>query len=214
MPSGKVMLVILVIIAVAWTVWSWYVVRGLEKPTYTVIQEASGYEVRQYDSYIVAETVVQSEEYWDALNEGFRIIAGYIFGENASSTSIEMTVPVLTDMKEGQKIDMTSPVFTETTSATRTVAFVMPSEYTLETLPIPNDERVILREIPSRTLAVRTFSWYASKDRISTQGGKLRAALSQDGRMYEPNTIFAAYNPPLTIPFMRQYEVMVELSAE
>jgi hypothetical protein len=214
MPSGKTLLIILFSIGLLWTLWSWYVTRGLEKPSYTVVSEGAGYEIRQYDAYIVAETTVTNEDHWGSLNEGFVPVADYIFGNNTSSTKISMTVPVIRDTApDGEKIDMTTPVLREVgQGASTTVAFVMPSQYTLETLPTPNNEAVRLREVPARTVAVRTFSWYATAERIETQTGKLRASLTADGYSFRDGELFAAYNPPLTVPFLRQYEVMVELT--
>ena len=214
MPSGKTLLIILFILGLLWTLWSWYVTRGLEKPSYSIVAEGAGYEIREYESYIVAETTVSNEDYWESLNEGFVPVADYIFGNNTSSTKISMTVPVLRDSSpDGEKIDMTTPVLREAgQGASTTVAFVMPSEYTMETLPTPNNEAVRLREVPARKVAVRTFFWFASAERIEEQTGKLRSAVTADGYTYKDGELFAAYNPPGTVPFLRQYEVMVELT--
>ena len=214
MPSGKVMLIIIALILIGWVLWSWLVVRGLEKPEYSVIEERDGYEIRQYQSYLVAETVVEETNEGMALNQGFVVIADYIFGNNTKQEKIAMTAPVAST-ETSEKIAMTAPVIsTEASTSSRTVSFMMPSKYTLETLPQPNDERVMLREVEPRLMAVRKFSWWATDEKISVQKGKLRASLTQDNIEIIGDMEYAGYNPPLSAPFMRRHEVAVPITQE
>lgn len=121
-------------IVLIWVVGSYLVVRNIEQPSNTVLEKRAGYEIRQYDSYIIAETEV-SGDYREALRAGFSIIADYIFGNNTTNTSIAMTAPVLETSSE--KIAMSVPVIsTLETEKSRTVSFVLPSKYTLESLPL------------------------------------------------------------------------------
>ena len=94
-------------VLVIWTLGSYLVVRNLEEPSYTVIEKRNGYEIRQYQPYIIAETEVTGS-YDEATNAGFRIIADYIFGNNTAKESIAMTTPVLEQTSE--KIAMTTPI--------------------------------------------------------------------------------------------------------
>ncbi len=192
-----------------WMIGSYLVVRSIEEPKYTVLEKRDGYEIRQYDAYIVAETVVVGN-YDQALRDGFRVIADYIFGNNTTKTSIAMTAPVLE--QESEKIAMTVPVISTLEADTeRTVAFVLSSKYTLDTLPLPNNEAVKLREVPARKVAVRRFTWYATEARIEQQKTTLVTKLTADNLTMLDTPQIAQYNPPISFPLTRRNEVMVTI---
>lgn len=200
-----------------WAVGSYLAVRSLEEPSYTVIEQKRGYEVRQYDPYIVAETVVSSSEYNRDLNQGFRAVAGYIFGDNTSQEKISMTTPVLEqpgnqNNKGSEKIAMTVPVLEgQSDSATRTVAFVLPSTYTLDTLPTPNNKAVNLREVDGRKVAVLRFTWYATPARVASKKAWLLGQLEQDRFTVVGEPQAAFYNPPLSMPLVLRNEILIEV---
>ena len=127
-----------------------------EEPKHSVFEARDGWELRLYEPVVVAETAVDGE-FGPGGNEGFRRIAGYIFGGNDGGRKIAMTAPVALERRpgarDGTKIAMTAPVAQEKTGEGWTVAFVMPSEHTLASLPKPNDPRVTLREVPARRVA-------------------------------------------------------------
>lgn len=198
-----------IVIFILWNVWG-YFSSNVEQAEYSVLKKADDYEIRTYAPHIVAQTTV-SGGYEDALNEGFRIIAGYIFGGNTSNQKVAMTAPVTEEKASGKNIAMTAPVTSATEGDMRTVAFVMPKEYTLDTLPIPNDSRVKLVQSPKRTMAVRSFSWYRSAARVQKMEGELLAALKRDGVTVVGTPQFAGYNAPWTPPWMVRNEVMVEV---
>ena len=52
-------LVTLIVLLALWVFFTLYAVRGLEEPKYTVIEKRDGYEIREYQSYIVAEVEVE-----------------------------------------------------------------------------------------------------------------------------------------------------------
>ena len=132
------------------------VAMAIQEPKYTVAKKDSDIEIRLYEPFIVAETVVDTTDFDEASNEGFRRLAGYIFGGNKVRQKIAMTSPVITE--QSKKIAMTAPVETERRGSSVRIAFTMPSEFTLETLPVPNDSSVTLRQVPGRKLAVIRFS--------------------------------------------------------
>ncbi len=211
----SIIIIIIGVTLIGWFLYSWLTVRGIEKPVYTVLSSADGYEIREYAPYIIAETTVagaQSRD--DAARKGFPIVAGYIFGGNTAKDKIAMTVPVNTEADDSEKIAMTAPVNTEAedTEGTYKVSFVMPSKYTLETLPLPNDSRVALREIPARNVAVKRFSWSSSETTFKKQESELLAALSRDGVETIGTINVARYNTPWTIPFMLRNEVQIEVN--
>ena len=128
-----------------------------DSPKYRVASTIGAVEIREYEPYIVAETTVDGG-LEDAGNQGFRILAKYIFGGNRGSKKIAMTAPVAQAKVEGAKIAMTTPVTQEPSGGQYTVRFMMPSELSRDQLPDPNDSRVTFEEIPSRTLAAVRYS--------------------------------------------------------
>lgn len=193
-----------------WAAGSYAVIYKLEEPTYQVIETNDDYEVRTYAPYIVAETTVEGG-YRDALEAGFRNVADYIFGNNTTQASIAMTTPVLE--ASSREIAMTTPVLsTETEAAqTRTIAFVLPSEYTLDTLPTPNNPAVTLREVPGQTMAALRFTWYATEGRIEKKKAALLAALLADGKVPVGLPQVAQYNPPLSMPLILRNEILIPI---
>jgi len=207
-------LIILGVVLVGWFLYSWLSVRNIEEPAYTVLSSAEGYEIREYDSYIVAETTIQgARDRSDAATKGFPIIAGYIFGDNIAKDKIAMTAPVNTEESDSEKIAMTVPVNTEESDGDGEykISFVMPSKYTFDTLPRPNDSRVLIREVPSRKLAVRTFTWSASESSVKKNEALLMSALERDGVEAFGEINVARYNPPWTIPFMLRNEIQIQV---
>lgn len=194
-------------------------VAGIERPEYEVLSEHDGYEVRQYAPHIVAEVTVEGE-FRDALNRGFRKLADYIFGNNTTrdnsrpggSEKVEMTAPVIEREVPSEKIAMTAPVIErEQPSGSRVVSFVMPSKYSLETLPKPNNDEVRLVEVPAKRFAVIRFSGTVSAAKAADMKNKLRELLKRDSIETAGEPMLAQYNPPWTLPPLRRNEVMIEL---
>jgi hypothetical protein len=113
-----------------------------------------------------------------AIEKGFNVLAGYIFGNNVSKQKIEMTSPV--QASQSDKIAMTTPVIV-TGESSFTVAFIMPSAYTLETLPQPKDSRVHFTLIPARSLAAIRFSGFFRQDTIQKNKQRLSQWLEEQG---------------------------------
>jgi len=221
----NIILIIIGVVLIGWFLYSWIPVRNIEEPKYTILSDASGYEIREYTSYILAETIVDNAyNKNEAVRKGFPIIASYIFGNNIKKDKIAMTAPVNTEESSSEKIAMTAPVNTEKIAMTVPVntqkevgggaykiSFVMPSKYTLETLPEPNDKRVKLREVAAHKVAVRRFSFTTSESAFKKQEAELFEALKRDGvETFGPINI-ARYNTPWTIPFMLRSEVQVQI---
>ena len=199
-----------------WIAGGAFAVAGIEQPKYDVVAKRDGYEVRRYASMLVAETDMPTLGSSDR-GASFQALAGYIFGGNKTRDGIAMTAPVA--MGPSQKIAMTAPVVMgpsggSTAGDTRsTMRFVLPSKYkTLADLPVPNDPRVRLVEVPSRTLAVSSFSWFASEARVGEMSAALLAALQRDRVTATGAPVLASYNPPFTPPFMQKHEIMVEIA--
>lgn len=184
---------------------------AIEEPKYTLIEKSDAFELRAYAPKIIAETIV-SGDLDDASSAGFKLIAGYIFGNNTSRSGgnekISMTAPVTMEAKS-EKISMTAPVTMEQTDGKWRMHFVMPSQYTMETLPKPNNPAVILREIPKSNYAVIQFSWFAGEEKVAKKTAELMAWLGSKNITPTGKPELARYNPPWTPPFLRRNEVMV-----
>jgi hypothetical protein len=180
---------------------------AIEKIQYTVLEKEGNFELRQYEPHIVAETLVQGD-FNSAGNEGFRRLFKYISGENRKKLSISMTAPVSQEMTS-EKISMTAPVNLKQEGGTWSIAFVMPAKYTLDTLPEPNDDRIVLREIPAQPVAVIRYSGTWSKTRYEKQKEILARMVNQKNLQPAGDYIFARYNPPFMPWFLRRNEVLV-----
>ena len=203
------LLFIVIAIIVLWSAWGYFSSR-VEQAEYSVIKKMSGYEIRKYPAHIVAETTVEGN-YQDALNEGFRIVAGYIFGNNSKKQSISMTAPVIEQGAGSEKISMTAPVLATTQGESHVISFGMPHSQTLQTLPEPGDSRVKIVEIPAKQFAVIKFSWLRTNEIIEKMETKLLKFLSQDNVEVLGSPMYAGYNAPWTPPWMTRNEVMVEI---
>lgn len=190
------------------------VAMATEEPKHRVLETRDGFEVRLYEPQVVAETLVTGE-FGGGGNEGFRRVAGYIFGGNDGGRKIAMTAPVAQERspgaRDGMKIAMTAPVAQAKTGEGWTVAFVMPAEHTMATLPKPNDPRVTLREVPARRVAAVTFSGTWGAERFDAVARELLGKLDAAGFAPAGPPVYARYNPPWTPWFLRKNEVLVPL---
>lgn len=183
---------------------------GTEEPKYQVLDRVGSVEIRQYGPRIAAETVIEANED-RARGEGFRRIAGYIFGANHARAKIAMTAPVA--QSSAEKIAMTAPVAQSMDASGRwVVRFFMPSSSTMEGLPVPDDARVRLVEVGPETMGVIRFSGFASVSAMQAQRSALLAALQKGA--WTPNGLPVAwyYDPPWTLPFFRRNEVAVAVT--
>jgi hypothetical protein len=178
-----------------------------EEAKYTVIMRDGSFELRQYEPYIVAETIVEGD-FDGAGNEGFRRLFKYISGENQKKQAISMTAPVSQDASS-EKIAMTAPVNQERTGGQWRIAFLMPSEYTLETLPQPLDPKVLLKKLPAHRMAAITYSGTWSKKRYEEKKALLDAFIQKQNWRPLGEPVFARYNSPFTLWFLRRNEVLV-----
>jgi hypothetical protein len=240
MHINTTLLLVLGLLLVVWLGWTAYVRFGVKEPAYTVLERPAGFEIRQYEPYIVAYTDVQGT-HSEALNSGFRILAGYIFGGNTkkesiamtapvmeggetsekivmtvpvmetASEKIAMTVPVMEEEATPEKIAMTAPVTEETVGDMRRISFVMPKQYTLESLPTPNDARVQFLEVPAKKYAALRFGWYATEPRVTEKKSALLELMKSAGVMPRGEPIYAGYNDPWSFPLLMRNEILVEV---
>ena len=205
----------------------WEVDRKCEKPKYALIKtfqtgSRSWYgavktvEVRRYAPYIIAAfTADANAPMRESLGKGFMSVAGYIFGKNESRSGgaekVAMTSPVVSE-----KVAMTSPVVSESAGDAYTVSFIMPSKYTMDTLPTPSDPRVTLKEVPSRTLAALRWRGPSVKEEVmQLYASELREVLEREGvKIQTDEPLLFQYHPPFAPPWMRLNEVLFEVTYE
>lgn len=189
---------------------------GYEHPKYTVATSYGAFEVRDYEPILEARVTVDGD-FRAATSDGFRLLAGFIFGDNRSRAKVDMTAPVTSGPSE--RIAMTAPVTTaaqtaESLEAGRwTVTFAMPSRFTEETLPIPNDPRIEIALTPPERFAVRTFSGTARPERLARELAALLQGLDDAGLAPVGPPRVAQYDPPWIPGPMRTNEVMVKLGS-
>lgn len=185
---------------------------GTEEPAYQSVATVGAIDIRLYGERIAAQTVVTGNSD-TARNQGFRRLAGYIFGGNAQRASIAMTAPVSQAGTGGsQTIAMTAPVAQTPSGVDRwTVQFFMPAAYALDELPIPNDPTVELVVVPAETYAVVRFSGVGSVRAVETHKAQLLAGLAGSGWTVRGEPVVWFYDPPWTLPPMRRNEVAVRV---
>jgi len=184
---------------------------ALEEPKYSVLKEYENFEIRNYASYLVAEVDIEGS-YNKTGNEAFRILAGYIFGDNQSSTKMNMTAPVESEaIQTSERMNMTAPVFSNKNVNGYTYRFVMESKYTQETLPVPNNSKIRITEIKDRVMAVISFSGRWSQKNFEKHEQILVNDLKNEGIGVASEAIYARYNAPFTPWFLRRNEIMFEI---
>ena len=188
------------------------VVMATEEPKYSVLQKESPFEVRSYAPMILAEVHVDGD-LDEASSQGFRLIAAYIFGQNQVNEKIAMTAPVTIEDQAAKsaKIAMTAPVGIESNAGQWIVSFVMPAEYTMETIPKPINTQVQLRQIPAIKKAVISFSGFYNSQKVADKTLELKEWMNARNLKGAGEPNFARYNPPWTLPFMRRNEVLINL---
>jgi len=185
---------------------------AIEEPSYSVLETEGSFELRKYSSYIVAETHVDGE-FQAVGSEGFRRLADYIGGKNQKKESISMTAPV-SQRTVSEKIAMTAPVSQAGENGRWRIAFMMPSAYTMDTLPIPDDERIALREEKEKTVAVIRYSGTWGKKRYEMHATKLMEWISSKDWKILGAAVWARYNPPFMPWFMRRNEIMIPVQIQ
>ncbi|MGP4714541.1 MULTISPECIES: SOUL family heme-binding protein [unclassified Psychrobacter] len=191
---------------------------AVEEPDYTVLSQDDDFELRRYAPQLVAQTWVTGDQK-DAGNKGFKVLADYIFGNNTApsgeSSKISMTAPVKMQSPQAgasQKIAMTAPVTMQENQQTDgkwRVRFVMPSQYTMQTLPKPNNSAVSIIEVPAQTYGVIKFSGLTGETKVARKTEELNTWMQNQNLTLTSQPEMARYNPPWTLPFMRRNEIMI-----
>lgn len=184
------------------------IMSHVEQPEYTQVTMDGNIEIRDYPPIILAEVEICGQRK-QAISEGFRILADYIFGNNTSTKKMDMTVPQ--PIEEGEKMAMTAPVLQQQHMDKWKVKFVMPKKYSLESLPRPNSKDIILIQMPATRFVVIRFAGVADDESIKLHTAQLEAYILAKKMKPIGQPIFGFYNRPSTLPFLRRNEVMIEI---
>jgi hypothetical protein len=188
-------------------------IRSTEEAPYSVLEEQGQYQIRQYQSLLVATTIVDSD-FDEAGKQAFRRLFNYISGDNKAAREIAMTAPVLATKNaatDGEKIAMAAPVIREKQDKGWRFSFVLPTDYTPENAPLPNDERVSLQQIPARKVASLQYSGSWQQERFDSHSELLLQWIREQQLQPESLPRVAGYDPPWTLPFLRRNEVLVDI---
>ena len=219
----------------------WRETEKLERPVYIVLQKLSNnVEIRRYEPYLIAETIVDGVGFRKSGGKGFGVCAGYIFGKNKSRTAQSSSSSWMggilgrsNDEEEStvEKMAMTAPVRVQgsdednNSKGKTKVSFVIGKKYSKQTAPKPLDNNVKVREVPAHTLAVRTFSGPPpTDDRVEVERQIIINALSEANMLTKASnksiktgeTFVYGYHDPFVTPnFLRRNEValLIEGSA-
>ena len=165
-----------------------------EEQKYSLVRKYDDFEIRFYPSATIATINSSAKTYRDLSGPGFQKLAGYIFGGNESNTKISMTTPVQMDINDSAS----------------TMSFVMPSEYTLENLPKPNDPGVQIKNTADEYVAAIRFGGYASDADLKFYSEKLQNLLKENGITSFGNYRFLGYNSPFQL-IGRRNEIIVSV---
>ena len=182
-----------------------------EEAEYSVSLKQDKLEIREYAPSIVAEVIV-IDDFEDASGAAFRKLFNYISGDNTGRSKIAMTSPV-SQKPEPEKIAMTSPVGQRKSEQGWAVSFMMPASYTMDSIPLPDDPSVVLREIPAHRAAAIRYSGSWSEKAYKKQLALLLEWIETEKLEIVGETVWARYNAPFTPWFMRRNEILIPIGS-
>lgn len=193
----KIFLIILGVLAAVFVVAQVYISKNVSKTEehqYEVLKDYGDFEVRRYEPALYSSVEINGSSYSEISGKGFRILAGYIFGDNAKNEKIAMTTPVTMDIDEQSKM-----------------MFMVPAKYSREELPDPNNDRIQFEEREEKVMAAITFGGWADDEKIAKYRSQLETMLREKGIAHTGEFLFLGYSPPFEVT-NRRNEVVVELS--
>jgi len=168
--------------------------KGYDLPPHQVVTRDGAFEHRRYLGHLSAEVVVDGSRA-AAIRQGFRILAGYIFGGNAT----------------GQKVAMTVPVTQVPDDAAWIVRFMMPPSQNRDSLPQPNNGSIRFAQIAPQDHLVLRFTGPTGTSRLMAQREALLAYARDHGATPSGPAQYHFYDDPFTLPWNRRTEVSVPI---
>lgn len=197
-----------------------------EEAKFTLLLKEHSFEVREYEPHVVAKILVEGD-FSHAGRQAFGRLFSYISGNNITQQKIAMTRPVAQTANnegddqakgEGEKIAMTSPVLQQREEQRPhekghwRVSFVMPAASRIETLPQPKDPSVSLHLMSAQKMAAIRYSGSWSEQAYRCHRDKLQVWIQAQGYQACGEPIWARYNPPFTLRFLRRNEVLIPIT--
>jgi hypothetical protein len=185
---------------------------AIEEAKYSVVQQDGKFETRDYEPYLLAEVEVDGA-FEEAGNKAFRYLFKYISGTNQPQAEIAMTAPV-SQVSRGEDISMTAPVSQTRSGGKYVVSFMMPAQYTLETIPIPTDPAVSIRQVPAQRMAVVRYSGRWNKVNYEKNKKALESWISEQELEVIGEPVWARYNAPFSLWFLRRNEILIPVAVK
>ena len=209
--AGLIILLFLFI----WTLYGVYMSRSVSETPYEVSEILeNGVEIREYPEEIWATTVAEDQ------NSAFSPLFRYISGDNERGEKIEMTAPVVTPKPQldgavstrGEKIEMTAPVVTMNTEKGQFMAFIMPEQFDINSIPKPSSDKVKIELVGPRKLVTIRFSGYANQENYEKNLEILNKTLENREISTKGEPLLMQYNDPWTPPFLRRNEIAIQVN--
>ena len=167
-------------------------VMAYEESSFNIVHQTDVYEIRYYEDRLAVQATYSNQ------NSSFRNLFNYISGANKNSEKIKMTTPVTQTEKSSEMV----------------MQFYLPSKYTKETAPSPNDPRVELITIKEGHYAVIKYSGRLTDKNFNKHKKILKESLIEDKIKIIGPVIKATYNGPFTLPVLRRNEAMFHVDWE
>jgi hypothetical protein len=185
--------VICIIVLILAQVYSIMSTTRTEQHQYQVLKSYGNVEIRKYEPAIFSSVMLGKNSYREISGKGFGILAGYIFGGNEKKENISMTSPVTMELGDSTKMK-----------------FMVPKGYTMNSLPEPNDKRIIFEQQNEKIIAAIQFDGWADNDKIEYYTEQLKSSLAKENISHTNKFSFLGYNPPYEV-INRRNEIVVEL---
>ena len=181
-----------------------------EEAKYTVVKKDDSFEIRDYAPHVLAEIIVEGE-LENAGSKAFNSLFRYISGDNHTRNKVAMTAPV-SQQPVSQKINMTAPVGQQRVNNKWAVSFMMPDSYTLETLPVPDNSNVTLRQVPAHRIAAVRYSGFWSEKSYLENKSQLETWINKNKLLIVGDAVWARYDAPFTPWFLRRNEILIPVA--
>jgi len=169
--------------------------RQTQIQQYKIMHVEKDFEIRFYPSVAMATITSAAKSYKELGSNGFKKLAGFIFGENESRLQIAMT----------------SPVHMHINDKASAMSFVMPAQYNKHNIPKPLNREVVISNSLDEYVAVVQFGGFATDKEIALNTKKLENALNANSLSWYGNFRFLGYNSPYQL-FGRRNEIIVSIN--
>lgn len=186
------MTIIIIIVSILAFLY-YYFFKRTESYPYQVVKKFEHFEIRKYDAALFTSVSLNAKDYKTTSTKGFRILAGYIFGDNETEEKIAMTTPVMMQLGENT-----------------TMQFLVPSKYAKDELPKAKNSSIEILEVPEKTVAVIRYSGWNDDVKMEKYQTKLAQELARMKILHKGGFTFMGYNAPFDF-INRRNEIMVEL---